>query len=379
MADATTTDVQRLLESAYGDQRQASASGSWDDDPSRLAALWQAMRSRWQQEGQRLGALGHAGPKEQARDMYGIGHGVDAYDAAREGRYPEALGNAALSALDLAAPVSSSAVATTDAALRAWSAANAARPGLVAEELAKLTTKRMKPTGAAADKRAAAAERAVPWPTIPEAAHGSPQAAQAMLDLINRTWPGTVGAGAIAAGGASGVPGMVLDQARDAASGPVAAYDQEVRDYREPEKSYRTDDPHIKKIHSDMERTNNVLAGHMGVGAGLSAATPALAKLGWRGATGIGTPLIGAGLELAGTHPAMMPIGLGLAALGLAPLALPMLPAGATGYGAYKAAMDSGPLRDRALLLKELLDDYGRQGRDRFGPAAQASYPPSGE
>lgn len=369
VADATTADVQRILQNAYGDKRaSSSATGSWEE-PSSLAALWQAMRSRWQEEGERLAALGKAGGKEQARDMYGIGHGVNAYDAAKEGRYPAALGNAAMSVLDLTAPVSSPAVATADMALKAWSAAHAARPAQVAEELARLTTKRMKPTGAAADRRAAAAERAVPWPEVPEAAHGSPQAAQAMLDLANRTWPGNVGAGAIAAGGASGIPGIALDSARDVLSGPVGAYDQEVRDYRQPEKSYRLDDPHIKKIYEDMARTNNVLARHLGAGAGLSAATPALAKLGWRGVQGWAVP---AALELGMVHPV-----LGLAAAGLA--GATMIPAMATGAGAAKVAMDTGPLRDRALMLKEILDGYGRKGRDRIGPTAQASYPREGE
>lgn len=148
----------------------------------------------------------------------------------------------------------------------------------------------------------------------------------------------------------------------------LADYDQSVRDHREPDKSYRLDDPHIKKIHDDMARTNNVLSGHIGAGAAMAAATPKLAQLGWRGTSG---PMFGLAAELGMVHPLV-----GAAALGVA--ALPMLPAAAAAYGAYKMADDTGPLRQRALDLKDILDDYGRRGHDRFGPEAQASYPRDG-
>lgn len=79
-------------------------------------------------EGNRLLNLGRAGGKEQARDMFAVGRFVDAYDAAKEGRYLPAAGNVALGAADLAGPARSKAPAAADAALQAWRAALDARP-----------------------------------------------------------------------------------------------------------------------------------------------------------------------------------------------------------------------------------------------------------
>lgn len=355
-------------------KNQLGATGAWEEPSSGVsdyvASLLARARAGWGDEGRRLLTLGRAGSKEQARDMLGVGHFVDAYDASQEGRYLPAAGNAALGVADLAGPARSKAIPALDEALRAWSAATGARPAQVAAKLAELTTKRMKPSGPAADRRVSAAERTVPWPEVPIAS-GSPQRAQTMLDVADRTWPGNLLAGTVAAGGASGIPGAVIGDAKDALGGPVAAYDQDLRDYREPEKAYRLDDPHIKKIHDDMTTTNNVLAAHIGAGAGLAAATPPLARLGWRGASGIGMGVAGLGAEVAAANPMA---GLGLMALGLAPMALPFLPAAATGFGAFKAAADTGSLRERALNLKAILDGYGRIGQNRLGQDAQASH-----
>lgn len=347
----------------------SDATGSWDDPQ---LSLWQSVLDRWRREGQRLHELGHAGAKEQARDMYGVGHFVDAYDAGKEGRYLPAAGDALLGVADLTAPARSKAVSAADAALQAWNAATKARPAQLTERAAQELEKLLPASGRYSEQSAAhtkrlnraqaQAERGIPEPITPGGL--SSGEAERMLDVSSQTWPGNLLAGAIAAGGASGIPGTVIDDTKNALAGPAAAFDQDVRDYREPEKSYRLDDPHIKKIHDDMERTNNVLVGHIGAGAAMAAATPKLAQLGWRGTSG---PMLGLAAELGMIHPIA-----GAAALGVA--ALPMLPAIASGYGAYKMADDTGPLRDRALALKDILDEYGRRGQNRLGPDAQASY-----
>ena len=94
------------------------ATGSWDDPAPAQSGLLRALAeyakalpgramAGFGAEGRRLQDLGRAGLKEQMRDMYGVGHGVDAYDAGREGRYLPAAGNVALGLLDLASPISS--------------------------------------------------------------------------------------------------------------------------------------------------------------------------------------------------------------------------------------------------------------------------------
>lgn len=108
------------------------------------------------------------------------------------------------------------------------SRAGAPQVGQVAEALAALTTKRMKPTGYAADRRVAAAEQSVPRPDVP-APNGSPQRAQTMLDVIDRRWPGNVMAGVGAPAAATGIPGVMMDDARGVAE---AALDPMLGQYR---------------------------------------------------------------------------------------------------------------------------------------------------
>ncbi len=118
-----------------------------------------------------------------------------------------------------------------------------------------------------------------------------------------------------------------------------------------------------------------MLAAHIGAGGAMSAVTPKLMQKGWQYGTRIGL----SGLPLAADIAAINPIA-GLVAAGLltAPMTIPMIPGMATATGAFKAALDTGPLYDRQQFFKDILDRYGRQGQDRVGPDAQARNPREG-
>jgi hypothetical protein len=57
---------------------------------------------------------------------------------------------------------------------------------------------------------------------------------------------------------------------------------------------------------------------------------------------------------------------------------VPLIPGIGTTAGAFKTALDTGPLYEREQFFKDILDRYGRQGQDRFGPDAQARNPREG-
>lgn len=377
----TTADVTaRMSMSPDGPPAASSTTGSWGNPPETRESAWiaharaiddyirglpgRAMVNN-AEGARRMVALGNAGIKEQVRDMFGVGHGVDAYDAAREGRYLDAAGNVALGALDLTAPISSPAVATTDAALRAWQAANAARPAQVAEELAKLTTKRMKTTGPAAERRAAAAERAIPEPAMPGGR--SAEEAQRMLDVASRTWPGNIGAGVGVAGGATGIPGVMMDDAKSAVD-PVHAMQrdmaQESVDRGAPFRPEAA--PQIafyQKQLDEARRARNINMGYAGAetAGGVGATYGAMKTTPWafRGAM---PGLVGLGAQIAAdAHPL---IGLPIMAAGALPLALPA----GLGYASWKAAnaipdniKHALEAHAKAKTIEKILDNYREQ------------------
>lgn len=350
--------------------------GSWGDEASSEAqgpSIWQQLSGYFQSlPGRAAVNLAERGRslrddpvKEHLRNAYGVGHVVDAYDAFKEGHPWAGAGNATLGALDLAAPLTSPVIATTDAALRAWKLAEQARPGQVAEALAKLTTKRMKPTGYAAERRAAEAERSVPRPEVP-APNGSPQRAQTMLDVIDRTWPGNTMATVGGTAAATGIPGVMLDDATSTAEnyldpmvGQYRTMQQEMaREHEQRAAPLRTDaDAHpnianYQHLQNEARLRRNINAGTAageslgGVGATYGAMKTALPAL--------RTTMPGLAADLAMIHPA-----LGL--LGLAPLAVPA----ALGYGSWAAAHDIPERASAALdahkkskLIGKILDNY---------------------
>lgn len=377
MADSSDALVKALMD------RPAVVSGgtgSWGDPPVASPGMWGTVLDyvkslpprammHFADEGRRLR---DDSVKENARNTYGVGHGVDAYDAAMEGRWPAALGSAALGALDLTAPITSPAIATTDALAHAWRAGMSARPAQVAEALAQMTSKRMKSTGAAAEKRAAVAERSVPHPDLPPGAN-YPSEAERMLDVIDRKWPGNVAAGVGAAAGATGVPGVMLDDAKSAIEGvidPMVGQHRTMRQEMAQEGAERA-----VPLRSDAEARPNIanyqhLQDEARLRRNINVAEAAGETLGGVGATygamktvpwaahRTSAGMAGLGADMMGIHPLL---GLGVMAAGAAPFAVPA----ALGYGSWAAAHDIPEHADAALdahkrakLIGKLMDNY---------------------
>lgn len=368
-----------------------AATGSWDDPQETHKSLLrnildytQSLPARamvnWGNEGQRLQQLGNAGPKEQARDMYGLGHFVDAYDAGKEGRYLPAAGNAALGAMDVAGPVRSKAVSAMDRALQAWGAATEARPAQLteraAQELQKLMPKsgRGKPGSAAQAKRVgrseALAERAIPEPVAPQGR--SAEEAQRMLEIINRTWPGNVGAGAMVAGGASGIPGTVLNDVKGATLDPLNAMRKEQIEENRAEHERRASptveggQPEVEHYWKQLDQLRHERNTHAGFASGLGlAGGPTMYAAGksvpWAWSRAMPGAL-GLAADLAMIHPIL---GLGAAGLAMAPLAVPA----GLGWGSWELAKGTSGQIDQALkkheqvkalapIVRRLLENY---------------------
>ena len=369
------------------------STGSWDDPGEAQQGLLRALLDYGKalpgramvgfgEEGRRLQELGRAGPKEQARDMFGLGHLVNGYDAVREGRYLPAAGNAVLGLADLAGPARSKAVGAADAALQAWDAALKARPAQLTERAAQELEKLLPPSGKFnayskahkqrirdADYRA---ERAIPAPEVPGGR--SADETQRMLETLYRTWPGNVGAGAIAAGGASGIPGVLLDDARGALDPLHAMYRNAVEERRAETEQRQMPvtagaQPEVNHYWDQLDRPRherNVHAGFAG-GMGLAGGPTAYAAgktVPWA-ATRAMPGFLGLAADAAMIHPAL---GIPIAAAALAPFAVPA----GLGWGTWELAKGTEGQIHQAMkkhdeakalqpIIRQLLENY----RDR--------------
>ncbi len=375
---ADDTPPPSVLAQYYGDPK----TGSWGDEPAPqgpgigrqfadyLRSLGPRAMMHFAEEGRRLR---DDSVKENARRTFGVGPIVDAVDAGREGRYPAMVGNAALGALDLSAGVGSPATATADALAHAWHLASRLRPDEVKAALAAMTTKRMKATGPAAEKRAAAAERSVPQPALPPGAR-YPSEAEHMLDVINGArLPGNLMAGAGTAAGATGVPGVMLDDAKGAAEsyidpviGQYRTMQQEMGREREqnavPLRGDAAARPNIAYYQNQQDeakhRRNINVADAVGEGiGGVGATYGAMKTVPWAWSRGM-PGLIALGAEAASIHPML---GLPIMAAGALPYAVPA----ALGYGSWAAAHDMPDKASAALdahakakLIAKLIANY---------------------
>ncbi len=369
---------------SWGDEASSAAQG-----PSIMQQIGDYLKSLparkmmdWRQEGQHLH---DDSMKENARRTFGVGHGVDAYDAAVEGRPWAALGNAALGALDLGSVVASPAVAAADAGLHGWQALNAARPAQVSEralqELQKLLPKSGRyNAGSAAhqgrlSKADALADRAIPEPALPAGANSALQARH-MLDVIDRRWPGNLMAGVGTAAGATGIPGIMMDDAKDKANEyidpAIGQYHtmqaEAAKEHEQNAVPLRTDAEahpniaHYQHLQGEAQHRRNINAADAGLemagGIGASAALPSATR--WAGRNMSGAA-VGAGAELAAHGPLGMALGAIPIAAGLLPFAVPA----ALGYGAYQAAYDIPEHASAALdahakakLIGKILQNY---------------------
>lgn len=361
---ADTSDILGMM--LENERRPAAGSGSWDAPPEArsggLGAYLRALPERAMDKlrDRQIVDLGHAGLKEQLRSMGGIGRLVDAYDDAKESRYLPAAGNAILGVLDTAAPARAKSVAAADAALQAWAAAVKARPAQLteraAEELEKLlpSSGRFNAYSKAHKERIAnsnrAAERALPEPATP----GDIGAAEAgrRLGIADRAWPGNVMAGTIAAGGASGIPGIVLDDIKGATIDPLNAMRKDMVEERRAEKEQRAmpvmagAEPEVRHYWEPVDRLRHERNVHAGFAGGMGAAGgPTMYAAGksapWAARTMSG-PMLGLAAELGMIHPGLA---IPAAAVALAPFAVP---AGLT-WGGWELAKGTAGQADQAM------------------------------
>lgn len=189
-----------------------------------------------------------------------------------------------------------------------------------------------------------------------------------MLDVVERTWPGNVGAGGLAVGGASGIPGVVLDDLKSLAD-PL--YDLRKEAASEPGRidrkaPFREDAGpeigHYQKQRSEAARARNLnigLAGAESVG-GVGTTYGAIKSTPWA-ASKFSPGMAGLALDLGMIHPALLPLGLAAAA---APFAVPV-GLGAASWGLSHAIPGNiehaHKAHEKAKLLDKILDNYRAQ------------------
>jgi hypothetical protein len=230
----------------------------------------------------------------------------------------------------------------------------------------------MKSVGPAAEKRIAAAERSVPLAELPQGVRSAGEA-ERMLDVASRKWPGNVMAGVGGTAAATGIPGVVIDDAKGAAEdildpmvGRYRTMRQEMANERERDAvPLRTDaeaHPNIanlQRLQGEARHRRNInVADAVGEGiGGVGATYGAMKTVPWA-AHRASAGMIGLGADLMGIHPVL---GLGAMALGAVPFAVPA----ALGYGSWAAAHDmpdkaSAALEshDKSKLLGKILRNY---------------------